>query len=90
MNPGLKDNVLQSLLSLDQLQRSVAADPYARERQTTIRSCAVARFPVDSVFTLRMQSMTAGSREQPRAHAVLCGEERENVEKGSAGTRRAF
>jgi hypothetical protein len=47
-------------------------------------------FPADSVFTLRMQSMTAGSHEQPRAHAVLCGEERENVEKGSAGTRRAF
>jgi hypothetical protein len=47
-------------------------------------------FSADSVFALRMQSMTAGAREQPRAHAVLCGEERKIVEKGSAGTRRAF
>jgi hypothetical protein len=37
-----------------------------------------------------MQSMTPGAREQPRAHAVSCGEERESVEKGSAGTGRVF
>jgi hypothetical protein len=37
-----------------------------------------------------MQSMTPGAREQPRAHAVSCGEERESVEKGNAGTGRAF
>jgi hypothetical protein len=37
-----------------------------------------------------MQSMTPRAREQPRAHAESCGEERESVEMGSQGTGRAF
>jgi hypothetical protein len=34
--------------------------------------------------------MTPGPRQQARAHAESCGEERESVEMGSAGTRRPF
>jgi hypothetical protein len=34
--------------------------------------------------------MTPGPRQQARAHAESCGEERKSVEMGSAGTRRPF
>jgi hypothetical protein len=75
---------------LDQLQQTPSPYPYSARPTVYNETVHPSPFPADSVFALRMQTVTAGSREHPRAHAVLCGEERENVEKGSAGTRRAF
>lgn len=74
----------------DQLQQTPSPYPYLARPTVSLSSPYPSPFPADSIFALCMQSMTAGAREQPRAHAVLCGEERETVEKGSAGTRRVF
>jgi hypothetical protein len=79
-----------NLEKLDQLQQTSSPYPYLARPTVSHSSPYPSPFPADSVFALRMQSMTAGPREQPRAHAVLCGEERETVEKGSASTRRVF
>jgi hypothetical protein len=79
-----------AVVRLDQLQQTPSPYPYLARPTVSLSSPYPSPFPADSVFALRMQSMTAGAREQPRAHAVLCGEERETVEKGSAGTRRVF
>jgi hypothetical protein len=79
-----------SLIELDQLQQTLSLYPYLARPTVYNETPYPSPFSADSVFALRMQSMTAGAREQPRAHAVLCGEERKIVEKGSAGTRRAF
>jgi hypothetical protein len=75
---------------LDQLQQTPSPYPYLTRPTVSLSSPYPSPFPADSVFALRMQSMTTGAREQEGAHAVLCGEERETVEKGSAGTRRVF
>jgi hypothetical protein len=74
----------------DQLEQTPSPYPYLARPTVSLSSPYPSPFPADSVFALRMQSMTAGAREQEVAHAVLCGEERETVEKGSAGTRRLF